>query len=101
MDLSSTKKIWENTLNRIERDNETQDVKVLFDKQELLGFAERHYLARHKTGATWNGRQIRNAFQTAIALGHYDRLRKLEEAGLIEEDGLRSGDARHRAASRW
>lgn len=28
----------------------------------------------------WNGRQIRNAFQTAISIGQYERLKKISEA---------------------
>jgi hypothetical protein len=41
--LSSTKTIWENLLNRIERSNESRVVKVVFDKSDLLAYAESHY----------------------------------------------------------
>jgi hypothetical protein len=71
-------------------------VKIVFNKRDLLAFAERHYRSRVKEDATWNGRQIRNAFQTAIALGNYDRCKRLKEDGLTEKDALQSSDPRHR-----
>ncbi|GAW26968.1 putative AAA family protein [Rosellinia necatrix] len=38
---------------------------------EILGFASAHF---HKDpSARWNGRQIRNAFQIAASLAHYDK----------------------------
>jgi len=43
---------------------------VILDK-EIIEFARDHYL-RCETFGRWNGRQIRNAFQLAASLGHYD-----------------------------
>ncbi|KAK7963825.1 hypothetical protein PG988_010799 [Apiospora saccharicola] len=95
--LKSTLEIWKSTLNRIERDNERQDIKVEFDREELLEFAEEHFEA-HATmdGSTWNGRQIRNAFQTAIALGQYDRVAKIQKRGLTPEEAFLSGKKKWR-----
>ncbi|KAK8101151.1 ATPAse AAA+ type core protein [Apiospora kogelbergensis] len=71
--LKSTLEIWESTMNWIDRDNE---------QNELLDFANAHFEAHAATdGSTWNGRQIRNAFQTAIALGQDDRVAKIRERG--------------------
>lgn len=39
-------------------------------EQEILDFAKDHY--RENEEGRWNGRQIRNAFQTAIALAEYE-----------------------------
>lgn len=91
LDLASTRQIWENLLNRICRDNETQTVKVKFDKNELLAFAEAHFKEHEKEKRTWNGRQIRNAFQTAIALGRTDRIKMLKRRGLTEEKAEKKG----------
>ncbi|KAK8035089.1 AAA family ATPase y4kL [Apiospora rasikravindrae] len=95
--LKSTLEIWKSTLNRIERDNEQQDIKVEFDRDELLEFAEEHF-ENHATtdGSTWNGRQIRNAFQTAIALGQYDRVAKIQKRGLTPEEAFLSGKKKWR-----
>lgn len=72
--LPETMEIWGKLLDRISTDNETADVKVKFKRDELMRFAKDHYKKHEATESTWNGRQIRNAFQTAIALGQYDRL---------------------------
>ncbi|KAK7967340.1 uncharacterized protein PG986_001617 [Apiospora aurea] len=95
--LKSTLEIWKSTLNRIERDNEQQDIKVEFDRDELLEFAEEHFETHATTdGSTWNGRQIRNAFQTAIALGQYDRVAKIQKRGLTPEEAFLSGKKKWR-----
>ncbi|RYP03158.1 hypothetical protein DL764_005340 [Monosporascus ibericus] len=86
-----TRQIWENILKRIERNNETSAVKIKFDRASLQEFAEKHYRKNEETETTWNGRQIRNAFQTAIALGQYEREKRLRAAGMTEEDASRSG----------
>ncbi|EFW98530.1 hypothetical protein CMQ_4382 [Grosmannia clavigera kw1407] len=44
-------------------------------EDEIFSFAKRHHESLHKQG-TWNGRQIRNAFQTAIALVEYDIIKQ-------------------------
>jgi hypothetical protein len=86
LDLASTKSIWEKLLNRIERDNVGQTVKVVFDRDSLMAFAEKHYAQHRPSRSTWNGRQIRNAFQTAIALGQYDRFKALRRRGIATEE---------------
>ncbi|RYP41370.1 hypothetical protein DL768_010503 [Monosporascus sp. mg162] len=86
-----TCQIWENILKRIERNNDTSEVKIKFDRASLLEFAVKHYRKNEETETTWNGRQIRNAFQTAIALGNYEREKRLRAAGMTEEDAARSG----------
>ncbi|RYP68601.1 hypothetical protein DL771_006573 [Monosporascus sp. 5C6A] len=86
-----TRQIWENILKRIERNNEASGVKIKFDRASLLEFADKHYRKNEEMDTTWNGRQIRNAFQTAIALGHYEREKRLKAAGMTEEDAARSG----------
>ncbi|KAI4595224.1 hypothetical protein KJ359_007200 [Pestalotiopsis sp. 9143b] len=43
------------------------------DKKQIVDFAKKHYREMDREGlGTWNGRQIRNAFQAAIALVEHD-----------------------------
>lgn len=42
------------------------------DKNEILSFARSQYKVGTDTKANWNGRQIRNAFQTATALADFE-----------------------------
>lgn len=80
LEEESTLEIWTNLLQRIQRDNRNAEVKIRFDEEALLQYARKHYRKHRHNGTTWNGRQIRNAFQTAIGIGQYERLRKIEEA---------------------
>lgn len=95
LDLVSTKKLWEKTLDRIERQNDDQAVKVVFRRESLLEFAEQHYIHCEKTKSTWNGRQIRNAFQTALSLGRHERLKKLKQKGIPEAEAERMGKKKY------
>ncbi|KAI1213011.1 uncharacterized protein F4807DRAFT_308284 [Annulohypoxylon truncatum] len=94
--LPTTLAIWKGCLDRIEKDNEFRDIKIKFDQDELMEFAEEHYHKHHKKNATWNGRQIRNAFQTAIAMGQYERTRKINKKGFTEEEALATGKSKWR-----
>ncbi|KAK2042621.1 P-loop containing nucleoside triphosphate hydrolase protein [Colletotrichum somersetense] len=94
IDLDSTLKIWSDLLNRIAKDNETAEVKIEFDRTRLLDFARQHYQKHEADDTTWNARQIRNAFQTAIALGRHERLQRIKDEGLTPEQAMASGDRR-------
>ncbi|KAI4701606.1 hypothetical protein J4E81_003346 [Alternaria sp. BMP 2799] len=51
--------------------------------KEILKFAKEHYMELKKAGSgSWNGRQIRNAFQTAIALAEFETTEKNDEHGV-------------------
>ncbi|KAK2055667.1 P-loop containing nucleoside triphosphate hydrolase protein [Colletotrichum caudatum] len=97
IDLDSTLKIWSNLLNRIAKDNETAEVKTEFDRTRLLDFARQHYQKHEADDTTWNARQIRNAFQTAIALGGHERLQRMKDEGLTPEQAMASRDKRMKA----
>jgi SpoVK/Ycf46/Vps4 family AAA+-type ATPase len=96
IDLSSTRQMWDNIMRRLEAENARAEVRVEFDRRGLLAFAEQHYKRRQQasSGSTWNGRQIRNAFQTALALGHADRHAALAAAGKTPEWAVTSGRKR-------
>ncbi|RSL48873.1 hypothetical protein CEP54_012700 [Fusarium duplospermum] len=91
IELEATLNIWDGILKRIDRDNKTATVKIKFDREALLSFAENHYKSHSRSKTAWNGRQIRNAFQLAIALGHHDRDNKLKKAGLTAGEAAKSG----------
>ncbi len=73
---SQTFEVWAMNLNRLSKSN--RDIYV--DKSEIEAFARSHW----KDGKRWNGRQIRNAFQTAVALAEYEfqeKCQKCERTG--------------------
>jgi hypothetical protein len=91
IDLDSTGRIWSNLLDRIIKDNETSNIKIKFDRDVLLEFAQSHYEKHEADGTTWNARQIRNAFSTAIAMGQFDRLERIRKEGLSPREAESSG----------
>lgn len=69
LDHKSTLKIWNMNLKRIQRSGLDIDL----DEERILNFAQSHWTASKKNlTRRWNGRQIKNAFQTAIALATWD-----------------------------
>jgi hypothetical protein len=54
----------------------------------LLRFAKKHFYDNEGQKG-WDGRQIFNAFQTAIALAEFDQVEKEKESGTTAESGLR------------
>ena len=103
-ELESTVMMWNNIMDRIERDNQSSstEVPITFKRKNLLRFAKKDFLRREQNskgkpwnnvkGKPWNGRQIRNAFTTAIGLGRYQRLQKLSEKGISTEEAAASGE---------
>ncbi|PVH99194.1 hypothetical protein DM02DRAFT_529556, partial [Periconia macrospinosa] len=82
IDLKATREIWDNILNGIQNDNNSPRVKVKidYDREDLISWAEEHYERMEEEDLpTWNGRQIRNAFQSAIALASHDRLENIRK----------------------
>ncbi|KAL8775550.1 MAG: hypothetical protein Q9209_000046 [Squamulea sp. 1 TL-2023] len=67
LDGGTTIQIWKVNIDR----TRTSENKYEVDEDRILEFAKRHF-REHDEGGRWNGRQIRNAFQTAIALAEYD-----------------------------
>lgn len=90
MDEESTLDIWCNLIKRVKRANKKAEVKIRFDEEAQLLFARKHYRKHKHSGTTWNGRQIRNAFQTAIGISQYERLKEIDEANAREEAADRS-----------
>lgn len=69
LDHKSTLKIWDMNLKRIKRG----DLDIDVDEERILKFAQAQWAAsKKKLTRRWNGRQIKNAFQTAVALATWD-----------------------------
>lgn len=72
LDWRTTKEIYSVNLRRARS-------RVDYDESAILRFAKKHF--HNNEGANrWNGRQIFNAFQTAIALAEYDNLEQGRQA---------------------
>jgi hypothetical protein len=85
IDVVSTNRICNNILNRIVKDNNNTEIKIKFDRNALLEFAQRHYAQHEVDETTWNARQIRNAFSMLISMGQFDRLERIKKEGLTPE----------------
>lgn len=72
--------IWKANIDRLRRN---KSMAVTLDRKDILKFAKRHFDLAQERNVPWNGRQIRNAFQTAAALARYD----------AAEEALRTGRA--------
>ena len=67
--LTPTLKVWKMNIARTRENLKHVDV----EEDEIMEFAEKQYKkAKKENTGRWNGRQIRNAFQTAIALAEWD-----------------------------
>lgn len=85
LDKNTSLKIWETNLDRLERrdDKLSPNRRINFGRKEIMKFAKGHWKDNEASKTNWNGRQIKNAFQTAIALAEWDFIefqsdRKLE-----------------------
>lgn len=73
LDKRSTLKIWKMNLERLAKSKKPIEIEA----EEIYEYARKHYKDLYKNGkTTWNGRQIKNAFQTAIALAEYDATKR-------------------------
>ncbi|KAK8000999.1 hypothetical protein PG991_013221, partial [Apiospora marii] len=57
-------------LDLIQERFDRQGRKIIYDRSSIENFADQHF--RTHVFSRWNGRQIRNACQTALALAEYD-----------------------------
>jgi hypothetical protein len=64
--------VWQKNIERLERANENSKFPIKLNPNKIRKFAAQQWEA----GNRWNGRQIKNAFQTAVALADWDNLKK-------------------------
>jgi hypothetical protein len=76
LDEDQTLQVWKMNLDLLDAQNKSLDCKlrVRFNPEEIMEYARRHWKGG-KDGNRWNGRQIKNAFQTAVALADWDNLK--------------------------
>lgn len=84
LSMTSTEKIWRNSLQRIRRETAEAGTAIEFDEEDIVEWALDHYQRNEEGMKIWNGRQIRNAFQTALALAVYERKKKIAEVAKKE-----------------
>jgi hypothetical protein len=72
-------------LDRVLRRNQGR---TTADVQDIQHFAELLFEQQKKRNTRWNGRQIRNAFQTAVAMAKYEALEDAGLAGNWEETAM-------------
>lgn len=76
-----TREIWAMNIARLEKIEEERCHKnpnaqpLRIEKKRIRRFAEGVFRAQEEKGTIWNGRQIRNAFQVASSLAHYEARR--------------------------
>lgn len=83
LDQDTTAAIWVVNMRR------TKELKphISFDENDLMACGREIWWKQmnRANGITWNGRQIRNAFQTAVALAEYDTLGKGKDVPLNDQ----------------
>ncbi|KAN0108720.1 hypothetical protein V8E51_008462 [Hyaloscypha variabilis] len=67
LDLDSTLRIFNLNLDMIHQNHRKRDIKI--DREKILDFAKNYFNIQED--AKWNGRQIRNACHTALALAEF------------------------------
>ena len=69
----ASSEIWRKHIQKAKDYFENKGKKYSLGKREIIEFSKRHFKDLSGQGSgPWNGRQIRNAFQTAIALSEYE-----------------------------
>ncbi|CZS94021.1 uncharacterized protein RAG0_04060 [Rhynchosporium agropyri] len=86
--LEATLKLYQILLDRtIAEQKISKKVDFKVKSKEIQKFARSHFKRLEKAGlATWNGRQIRNAFQTAITLAEYSSRQPGAESTTLGKD---------------
>ncbi|KAK5637231.1 hypothetical protein RRF57_012943 [Xylaria bambusicola] len=78
LDLDKTLRVFEVNLKLIQEKFKLQNRNIYLDERGILAFAQKHFddnnESDEKKGLQWNGRQIRNVCQTALAMAEYEAL---------------------------
>lgn len=69
-----TEAIWKTNMKRLKEKKDRRKEKMIIDERAISAYAKEHYDETYRHKSNWNGRQIRNAFQTAAAMAEYDAL---------------------------
>ncbi|TFA98897.1 hypothetical protein CCMA1212_009357 [Trichoderma ghanense] len=85
LDAGNTLEVFDNNLAMIEDRFAKKNRVINIDGSSIRGFATNHYYEHPH--ARWNGRQIRNACQTALALAEYEAQGNSHEA-ILKPDAV-------------
>ncbi|KAH0497735.1 hypothetical protein TgHK011_005021 [Trichoderma gracile] len=85
LDAGNTLEVFDNNLAMIEDRFAKKNRVISIDGSSIRGFATKHYYEHPQ--ARWNGRQIRNACQTALALAEYEAQGNSHEA-ILKPDAV-------------
>ena len=89
----TTTEIWEMNIRRIK---DASDIPMDVDEEGIRAFYEGHWKDTEKhQSRRWNGRQIKNAFQTAIALANWEFFEGDGKAKKLQRPHLRARHFRH------
>lgn len=93
----SSLEIWKMNLDRLERGDgkHRSSRSIIFSRKDIMDFAKGHWADSEASKTNWNGRQIKNAFQTAIALAEWDYLDTPSNLKLKNDNGGPLLEARH------
>ena len=73
LDRKVSSEIWRNHIERAKKYFDSKEGAYTLRKREIITFSKQHFKKlKDEDAETWNGRQIRNAFQTAIALAEHE-----------------------------
>ncbi|KAK1962267.1 ATPase [Colletotrichum sublineola] len=75
-------KVWKTFIDKLARER-GDTMRMTIDAKEYIASTKKH-------GIKWNGREIRNAFQTAVALAEYDAEKDSEGKIMMTDTHLRA-----------
>ncbi|KAI1733499.1 hypothetical protein F4680DRAFT_441532 [Xylaria scruposa] len=70
LDHYATISVFNLNMNRLQRRSDRKGIRLEVEKSKIEAYATQHWY--RYPGARWNGRQIRNACQTALALAEFE-----------------------------
>lgn len=86
LDKTQTRDIFRLNIGKLreiesQRHQMTGEPRLVIKDDEVVEFAAKHFEDNARSTGCWNGRQIRNAFQIASSLAHYEYANQVEAAG--------------------
>lgn len=75
-------RVWKTFIDKLARER-GETIRLTIDAKEYIK-------STRKQGLKWNGREIRNAFQTAVALAEYEADKDSEGKIMVKDDHLRA-----------
>jgi hypothetical protein len=92
-----TTKIWKTNIRRIEQlsDERTRTGRpgIGIERKKILKWSKKERKQKGKKGMRWNGRQIRNSFQTALALAEFEAQSSGKEVEITQKHFEKIADA--------